>query len=605
MRGRALLVLVLLLATPMAGLAGADPSPERVLVSFQQGTSQQVATSALATQGVAVQAWFDAADVALVEAPAGGERLDAVPGVVHVTEDEPLDRHLASSKPAAGLTSQMQSAGLTGDGVTVAMVDGGVDAEHPGLDDRIITQRAVSEDGIREGTSGASPHGTHVAGILVGTGEGASEDREDVTGVAPGAEMVSLDISEQFTTSNALRAFEWVYDHHEEYDIRVLTNAWGRDRDPATYEPDDPLVRASDALVDDGVLVVFSAGNQGPDEATITVEGANPNVLTVGASDDDGDAEAYSSRGPVYHENGEPVNWTKPDLVAPGSHVVSTRADPGDRSTYVTKNGTSMAAPHAAGAATLLLGLREDLSPSEVQGVLLEGAGASDAPTSTRGHGMLDVSAAVEVLDRAGAQVEERSRTQEMDGSLTGPAEVGEALTASEVDGRETLAVEVPANATELAVTAAWDGGDELEVRLEDPNDRVQRTAHVTGEESLALDDPDRGRWAVVVEPSGPDRGRYDVTVEVTWLEEKGEVTIPVARQDSGTGAFPSAGSPLDPTADGLVPGVPNAVPMAAGTLVTVLTIVGRLRRQRTEDADPSKAPATLERGQASATSET
>lgn len=594
MRGRVLLALALLLAPPIAGSAQAgDPSSERLLVSLDTWPMPSVTERLLAEQDVAILDRFDAARTLLVQAPPGsGAAIERVPGVAHVTPDEPLDANLDSSKAAVRLTPEMRSAGLNGAGANIALIDSGVDTDHPGLEDRVVAQYAVSEDGTEQDRSGASKHGTHVAGILAGTGDGASPDRGDAAGMAPGSGLVSMDISRQFTTSNALRAFEWIYEHHDEEDIRVVANAWGRQRDPATYEPDDPLIRASDALVDEDLVVVFSAGNGGPDESHMTLEGTNPNVITVGASDDDGQIEDYSSRGPVY-EDGEPVSWTKPDLIAPGTRIVSTRVDPGTSSPYVMMNGTSMAAPHVAGAAALLVGLRPDLTPSQVKGLLLESAvdtgpsGVDDAS----GHGVLDVSAAVELVERAGAETHERSETTTESGELTGPKEAGVALKTASIDHEDTFPVTIPDNATELAGTLRWDGRSELEVSLKDPDGRRVRTVVFSGEHTLEVADPKPGRWTVEVEPAGVARGSYQAEFTVTWLTHEDGIEIPIAEQRTRSGSFPATGGGLDPFAESWLPGVPNLVPMIAGGALTAFMVAGKLRGGSKDEREPGPPP--------------
>jgi serine protease AprX len=588
MRGRVLLALVLLVSPPLVGLADAGGGEQRALVTLERDADPAAVAETLAAGGVEVRETYDVAGAALVEAPPRVD-LASLPGVAHATADEELDPHLSSSKGAAGWSSQMREAGLDGDGVNVAIVDSGVDADHPGLDDRVTVERTFSPDGSSPGQAGASAHGSHVAGIAVGTGEGAAEGREDVAGMAPAAGLVSLDISPQFTTSNALRAFEWLYDHHEEHDVEVLVNAWGRDRSPATYQPDDPLVRATDALVDDGVTVVFSAGNTGPAASNLTLEAANPSAITVGAVDDGGELERYSSRGPVYDEDGDPVPWTKPDLVAPGAQVVSVRADPGDRGNYVTKNGTSMAAPHVAGAAALLLDVRPDLAPEQVAGVLLESAASLGEADNRTGHGMLDVAGAVEVLDQVGQDVEERSRSREAGGELTGVPGPGESLSRTSVSDRDTVQVSVPTNATGLDVELAWDGRGGLEVHVVDPGGTTVQTATVDGEGTVRVAEPRPGTWRVEVEPEEADRGRYEATVEVTWLVEAGDVEIPIARQAGGQGSFPATDA-LGDSAPSWAP-FGGWVPMVAGALLTGLVAAGTLRAPATTGSGTAPRP--------------
>lgn len=596
MRSRALVLLVLLVTPALSATAGADGGDQRLLVAVDEWPVPASTEQLLEARGVVTLERFDVARTLLVDAPARSSRaIEDLPGIAHVAPEERIELNLASSKQTVRLTPEMHRAGLTGQGANIALIDSGVDAQHPGLADRLIAQYTISEDGAEQGADGISKHGTHVAGILAGTGAGASSQRGDVSGMAPAAGLVSLDISRQFTTSNALRAFEWLYQHHDEEDIRIVANAWGRQRDPAVYEADDPVIRASDALVEEGLVVVFSGGNGGPDASHMTLEGTNPNVITVGASDDDGHVEDYSSRGPIY-EDGQEADWTKPDLIAPGSHIVSARATPGEASPYVMMNGTSMAAPHVAGAAALLVSLRPDLSPSQVKGLLLESArdigpaGVDDAS----GRGLLDVSEAVQLIERAGASVEERSETTTKQGRLTGPSQAGAALKAASVDHADAFTVTVPDNATELAASVTWEGRDRLEVRVIDPQGDKVRTALVSGEHTLRLPEPEPGLWRVELEPVGVARGEYTAAVEVTWLTHHDGIEIPIAEQRTRSGSFPSTGGGLDPFEASWIPGVPNLVPMLAGGALTLVMVVGKLRGE--DDERPRATDRSFQR---------
>jgi subtilisin family serine protease len=297
-----------------------------------------------------------------------------------------------------------------GSNVTIALVDSGVNASHPALMNAVELTVRFTSGGETTQPGPSDAHGTHVAGILVGNGAESPDNR--LHGMAPGSKLVSLDISQSFTTTNALRAFEWIHAHHADYGIRVVSNSWGRAQTPARWDPNDPVVRASSALVADGLVVVFSSGNNGPSPSSLTLEAMNPDVITVGATSKSGTLEAYSSRGPALDQNGNALPWAKPDVVAPGTDVFSTRFDPpadgqGEQAYYVSMSGTSMAAPMVAGEAAVLLGENPFLSPQAVKEILektaSDGAGRAD---NASGYGLVDVGAAVQAALGLGSRTE-------------------------------------------------------------------------------------------------------------------------------------------------------------------------------------------------------
>ncbi|MEA3201075.1 MAG: serine protease AprX [Thermoplasmata archaeon] len=326
------------------------------------------------------------------------------PRVLRVDPAEPLayaDAPMSGGPPddALRLTRATPDAlapfGADGRGVTVAVVDSGVDATHPDLAGRVVGDWRLVDGQFVPAAGDPNGHGTHVAGIVAA--DGASSQGAHV-GTAPGASIVALDIlSESFTTTSALLAYDWLDAHHAEYGIRVVVNAWGRVGDPRTFDPDDPLVRAIDRVVDDGVVVIFSATNHGPAAGSLSVEAQDPRVVTVGAVDDAAIVTPYSSRGPVAATVA--VTWTKPDVMAPGESIVGLRSqetapnpsidpDPLHR----VLSGTSQAAPHVAGVVARMLDAQPDLKPLDVLRALR--ASAVDlgptGPDDGYGYGLLD-----------------------------------------------------------------------------------------------------------------------------------------------------------------------------------------------------------------------
>lgn len=532
MRCVAAFVLALLILP--AGLADATGPPTRYLVSFD--TDAPAVGAVLG--GARVLESFPFANVALLEGPATArDALARLPDVAGVYDEEPVtlamdrERGIVGAQPPAGADWP------TGEGVTVALVDSGIDASHPAFSGRVAASVRISRGGVVSGESGDDDgHGTHVAGIVGGDGAKSADGRHH--GIAPGAGLVGVDISDSFTTTNAVRAFAWIHENAPRYQIRVVSNSWGREKDDAHYDPDDPVIRASDALVDDGIVVVFSAGNRGRDgDATLTTEATNPRVITVGAASATGRVESYSSRGPALDGEGREVRWTKPDLMAPGSAVVSTRAsalaNPDARTDeeryYTVMNGTSMAAPQAAAAAALLLDTQPDLQPSEVMSILQRTAadlGAAGADAAT-GYGMLDVGAALAeaASQRDGVRrvVTETRVPVRMQGSAA--AAVGQVLLADNAprlppSNAVSLPLPLPTGAASVELWFNWTGEGSFSAQLVGPEGAL--SFEDSGARSLRLVAPATpGSHRIEALPQGvASYASYAVTGSIVVREE-------------------------------------------------------------------------------------
>ncbi|MGB7217212.1 MAG: S8 family peptidase, partial [Vicinamibacterales bacterium] len=312
--------------------------------------------------------------------------------------------------------------GYTGTGVTVAVIDSGLaNAEFEDLADprvRKFVDFVNPQNRIRSDGNG---HGTHVTGVVAGTGHLAAK----YAGIAPGTSIVSLrvlDDSGQGSIANVIKALNWVYKNARRENIRVVNLSVGAAPTESYFT--DPLTLAAKALVDQGITVVAAAGNFGQDAqgelqwGGITSPGIAPWVLTVCAFSTQGtynpadDAMArFSSAGPTAIDFA-----AKPDLCAPGVGIVSLAAPGselyalgiaaarpwvmGPENRYVSLSGTSMAAPFVSGAVALMLQANPTLTPNLIKGILQYTATARPGVSALRqGAGFMNVAGAVSLAE--------------------------------------------------------------------------------------------------------------------------------------------------------------------------------------------------------------
>lgn len=278
--------------------------------------------------------------------------------------DAPVSALARQAPGVAGNLTQVGAprawaAGYTGAGVRVAVLDSGVDATHPDLAGRI----AASEDFTGTGDpTDRFGHGTHVAAIVAGSGAASGGTNR---GVAPDARLLVGKVLDDFgfgTDSQVIAGMEWAAPR-----ASVVNMSLGGDFTDGT----DPLSQALDALTGrHGTLFVVAAGNSGPIPTSISTPASAASALAVGAVDGADTLAPFSGRGPVTGNH-----TLKPEIVAPGVDIVSARAagtgggDPVD-DRYTRLSGTSMAAPHVAGAAAILRQRHPDWAADRLKSAL-------------------------------------------------------------------------------------------------------------------------------------------------------------------------------------------------------------------------------------------
>jgi serine protease AprX len=291
-------------------------------------------------------------------------------------------------------------AGLTGRGVTIAVLDTGI-YPHPDLTrprNRIVAFKDFINGRSRPYDDNG--HGTHCAGDAVGNGYSS---RGKYRGPATEARLVGVKVLDKEGTgydSDIIRGIEWCIRNRRKYGIRILSMSLGVSAKEACAN--DPLCQAVGKAWRKGLVVVTSAGNTGPKRGTVESPGINPLVLTVGAADDKGTTNLSDETVPPYSSRGPAKGGSKkPDLLAPGTAITSLRApgstlDLTDKKArkgrwYFTMTGTSMAAPIVAGAAAQLLQKYPRCSPNRVKRTLIKHADSLGLPGNTQGAGMLNM----------------------------------------------------------------------------------------------------------------------------------------------------------------------------------------------------------------------
>lgn len=384
------------------------------------------------------------------------------PNVRAVTEDFAQAPSLVSSLPVIN-GDDVHTLGFTGSGATVAVLDTGIDTDHPFLGaggSRIVAQHCFSTDnassdtlcpdGTSEdtsadattaqclnGTANLCTHGTHVAGIVAGSrGSDPAADATVGDGVAPAAQVVAVQVFSRFNaaadcapgaapcvltwSSDQILALDWVRGQaaaHPTWNLVASNMSLGGGMETAACDSDSRKA-AIDANLTAGIATVVAAGNDGYLDA-VGAPGCISSAFTVGATDDADALAGFSNRGPQV------------DVLAPGVGIVSSVPD----DTYGSKSGTSMATPMVAGALAVL----RAASPTRPLGSLLSDITSTGVPvtyatnsagTTTRTSPRLNLLAALQAADQPPTVAVTQAAVTVAEGS---PATNG--VTASDTDG--------------------------------------------------------------------------------------------------------------------------------------------------------------------------
>ncbi len=399
-----ILTVVSIMALLATALAGAVPTAQaataRVIV---RGTSLDVAVSAVQSVGGRITDKIDIINAVVADVPpASVTKLSHAPGILGVMSDRTVKMVGEAFSPAATRpdnttfqyaqvvgADQVWASGNLGQDVTVATLDTGIDPTFLSLratrgiwQDRFLAYYDAPTDKVYESwkllRSPRDPngHGTHVAGII------GNSDKEggQYVGVAPGVNFVSvrvLDDTGMGTYADVLRGLNWVVQNKDRYNIRVLNMSMYAT--PVAPYWADPYNLAVMAAWKAGIVVIASAGNDGPAPLSVGVPGNTPYIITVGAFTDNYTPEdmgddyipPFSASGPTLDA------FVKPDVIAPGAHVSSLMRNnsylaqqyPENRirGLYFKMSGTSMSAAVTSGIVALMLHEHPELTPDQVK----------------------------------------------------------------------------------------------------------------------------------------------------------------------------------------------------------------------------------------------
>ncbi|MEG3766406.1 S8 family peptidase [Alteromonas sp. 14N.309.X.WAT.G.H12] len=289
---------------------------------------------------------------------------------------------LNTSSKTVGLNALADTVRL-GQGYAVAIIDSGVQASHPFLASRVIAGACFSfnascpggtkrASGIEAGMPCSGPgcfHGTHVAGIVAG-------QHEQLSGIAKDASLIAINV---FSTlgqgitsrdSDVMQALDWVYQHADSYHIAAVNMSLGGGYYSQPCD-DSPIKRYVDLLATRGVVTVIAAGNEGREDG-VASPGCISTAVTVGSIEPEGTISAFSN------------SYAQLDMVAPGGHITSSVLN----GEYAASSGTSMAAPHVAGAIALLKSTYPKASVEQLMAALQHGHAFTDPRNNVQTPGL-------------------------------------------------------------------------------------------------------------------------------------------------------------------------------------------------------------------------
>ena len=387
---------------------------------------------------------------------------------------------------------------VTGRNVTVAVLDTGINSQHPDLAGKVVQNvRLADTQSAPVGFLNPIPienvpntdliagHGTFVAGVIAATGASSAGK---FSGVASGARLLGLSAGDANLTS-VLAGFDYLLERGAVHNVKVVNCSFSAN---TVYNPSDPVNIASRMLTDKGVNVVFSAGNSGPGNNTLNPYAAAPWVVSVGATDEKGILANFSSRGSFG-------GYGQPTVVAPGVNVASLRSSATTTSVggiagadasrltlsempfYTTASGTSFSAPQVAGAIAMMLEANPTLMPGDIKDILSRTA--TPLPKyfmHEAGAGMLNTYSAV----LESAFPERRMgifRSILSRNAVSFVSRQSQVFTENVSPGSErSVTVSIPENVVEASVSISWGlGANDFALRLLSGNSLIAESNYL------------------------------------------------------------------------------------------------------------------------------
>ena len=481
--------------------------------------------------------------------------------------------------------------GFTGKDVNIAMVDTGVDNEHPGLNEKFIagydavcylhSDPTCTAGGVRETDGTYDPddghqHGTACMGMAAATGMDASGAQTDFYGSAPDADLVDVRIgtdagagpfenyllAQEFYES-AMNGLQWIIDNKDtawqgadeaNYGIDIISLSWGiTSHEGGGSDGEDMHSRILNEAMELGVVVSVAAGNDGPDNDGLSGMGSSSLSITVGATDDqntvdrsDDTVAGYSSRGPRRDNgDGNPLNELKPEVSAPGSNIVQAEGcvtssgcvnllgGSAEDNGYTGRgSGTSYATPSVSGILAMMIEANPDLTTAEMKEILkltAERRGEASAPEVDPFWNRDFGWGMVDAYEAVKLSVYLAEQ------NLTGSVDVNTQVHISNASLNESTGLH------EIRGLAWGQSGTVASVEFRINGGAWMEATYETVEGGLAA--LERFEWVVALDPAQLEAGNQ--SVEIRGLNDQGAPSLPVFTTVMGSGVGDDSGAGL------------------------------------------------------------